>query len=191
VSVVTVGKNGRVYQRRFDHDEARARHAAGETYRALAHAYGVSTTAVERVCDDKVRAQMNDRVMARIYSGVCEGCGKGVTSAEHRRHKRVAGDKRVLCIRCRGIAKRTRLRYDKDGVLVEVCCSSLDCANGERWQTPDSFPGGVKLRDVRPKGIHTFCRACNTRQRRAYRHAHREQETAANRAYRARRKVAA
>ncbi|MFL5864688.1 MAG: hypothetical protein ACJ780_28660 [Solirubrobacteraceae bacterium] len=192
MSVITVGKNGRVYQRKFDWDEARARHEAGESYPALARAYGVSVNAMMRACDPRHKQRIDARRDDYQSNGVCDVCGKtGITSAAHRRQTNPAADGRVLCAACRSLAKRTRFRYDDQGVLVAICCSILDCAHGERWQPPENFPGGVRYRDVRPKGIHNLCRDCNTRTRRKYRRRNREASNAYDRAQRARRKAAA
>lgn len=171
MSVITVGKNGRVYQRKFDWDEARARRAAGESYRALARAYGVSINGMMRACDPRHKQRIDARRDAMQASGVCEHCGKqGITSAAHRRKTSPAADGRVLCMACRSVAKRTRFRYE-NGALVAVQCALVDCAHGERWQPLENFPGGVGYRDVRAKGVHGLCRDCNTRTRRRHRQA--------------------
>jgi hypothetical protein len=195
MTVFTVGKNGRVYQRKFDWDEARARHNAGEGYTALARAYGVSINAVKRVCDPVFKVQMDARREAHIHTGVCEDCGQaGVTSAAFRR-TRPSKHGRVLCAGCGAVEKRTRYRFDKAGTLVAVRCNMADCAHGDRWQPPGNFPRGENAKDLRPGGFHSVCRDCNTRMRRDHRARNREAQAAHERdyrrAYRARKKAAA
>lgn len=57
VSLVTVSaKNSRVYRRKFDHEQAQVRHAAGETVASLAREYGVNWMAVKRVAAEWRRA---------------------------------------------------------------------------------------------------------------------------------------
>lgn len=67
----------RVYVHKFDHANARARHAAGETIAALAREYGVSWQAVKLACDDHERALYSARSVAHMRSGFCRDCGKG------------------------------------------------------------------------------------------------------------------
>lgn len=180
----------RFYVRRFDHDEARRRIAAGETPRTLADEYGVHPKAIYQVLlsPDERRA-----ILARkreLRTTTCEGCGGPAM-------KLVGGkaahnpDGKILCVRCRGIEKTERLRFNALGEVVAVRCSRTACVTGERWQPLDHFPGGVRLKDIRPNGVHPCCRACNTHLRREYRARHREQERAVNRAYRAARRAAA
>lgn len=158
----------RVYVRKFDHDEAVRRVTAGESMREIAQDYGVSHgaiyLAVKRLTDPGFAKAENARVK-RSRTVVCEVCG-GPACALIKAKLVSNPDGRVLCGRCRGVEKRERLRFDEDGKLIAVRCNMRDCANGERWQPPYEFPGGVTYRDVRANGIHSVCRACNTRMRR-------------------------
>lgn len=184
MSAVTVGKNGRVYQRLFDHEEAMRRYQAGETPAALAREYGVSDVAVRRVVVPGVRERMY-AANRRYWQATCAVCGGKVVSNPSRERT----DGRVLCRQCSNAERRERLRFNEHGILVAVRCSMLDCANGERWQPPANFPHGPRHHDVRPGGIHGQCRACNTRSRREYRKRHREAQNAYDREYKARRRA--
>lgn len=180
-------------KRKFDHDDARRRYAAGEGPTALAREYGVSVNAVRYVVNDNDAA--NSRKQSAHYYArhtvPCEVCSTptldlGITSK--RIHNR---DGRILCARCRADAKRERLLFDDNGRLVAVRCTSADCANGERWQSPDNFTRGQRHREVRDGGIHGLCRACQTRARRDHRRRNREASLAYDREYRRRKRVAA
>lgn len=154
--------------RRFDHDAARARYAAGERICDLAAEFGVTGPAVSRV----VTPGAIDRGLEssrRWRTGVCEDCGGPAM--------RIVGSKRnldgrVLCRTCRAKTRRERLRFNNAGELAAVRCSALDCANGERWQPPGNFAAGSRFKDVRPNGIRGRCRACVTRERQLYREKH-------------------
>lgn len=172
-------------QRKFDWDAARRRVASGETIAEVARSLGVSETSVWRILTPERLAADAARTRAWNRSGVCEECGKeGVTSAAFRALKKDrTHDGRVLCARCRGITRRQRFRFDDSGVLVAVRCQAHDCASGERWQPPDEFFGGVRYRDVRPKGFASTCRSCQNRARRDYRGRHRDAENTRHREY--------
>ena len=158
----------RVYERKFDHDEARRRRAEGKTYRELAAEFGVSETAVLRVCNPAAEAKMVISTR-RSLMVPCEVCGSECVRATAAMKARHSPDGRSLCARCRGREKRQRLLFDDAGTLIAVRCSMRECANGERWQTPDHFPKGEYFSDVRPGGIHGICRSCNRAMRRKYR----------------------
>ncbi len=69
---------GQIALRKFDHDEAVARHAAGEAVSALAREYGVSLTAVYRVVDPRVRERMyaqSQKSLERRRMPCKGGCG--------------------------------------------------------------------------------------------------------------------
>lgn len=165
--VVKSAKRNRLYVRSFDYDEARRRYEGGETIAELAHVYGVDPNAVRRA----VVAGEADRQVEmhrRWRTGTCETCGGPAM-------RNVAGkveqnpDGRVLCLRCRADEKRERLRFDDAGELTAVRCAMVDCANGERWQSPRSFTRGSRHREVRDGGIHSQCRKCQTRAKRRWR----------------------
>lgn len=166
-----VPSRGRVYVRRFDHEEAAVRRARGERVADLAAEYGVTERAVVlaiRRLNPEARARDNAYAKAR-RAGVCEVCGGPATRVAARKHDNPDG--RCLCHRCRSNERRERLAFDETGRLTSVRCGSLDCANGERWQPPDHFTRGNRHREVREGGIHEQCRACQTRVRQRYREA--------------------
>lgn len=157
--------------RRFDHDEARARHAAGEKVADLARAYGVTANAIYFVVSPEAR----ERALAysrRWRTGSCADCGGPAMRPTPGSSKQIHADGLTLCNRCRRVRKRERLAFDTNGVLVRVRCTSRDCANGDRWQPPEHFARGSRFRDVRDGGIHNLCRACLTRARQSYRERH-------------------
>lgn len=159
-------KKNRWYIRKFDHDEARRRHAAGETIPDLAREYGVHANAVRYVVTPGAQAEMI-AYNKRRRTTTCEICGG--PAMRHHPAKPALADGRVLCHRCRANEKRERLLFNDAGELVAVRCSNQNCANGERWQPPDRFTRGVRHREVREGGIHSNCRACQTRARRRHR----------------------
>ena len=164
----------RTYVRKFDHDEAAARHAAGETLAALASEYGVTPQGVERAIAhlDPTKWAASLEYSRQWRTGTCEVCNGPAMRLVGTQRIEKNPDGRTLCAKCRGIEKRERLRFDNAGVLRSVRCSALDCANGERWQPPENFGRGTKFRDVRDGGFHTHCRACLTRDRQNYRNRH-------------------
>lgn len=179
--------------RTFDWDEARARYKRGETLKQIADSYGVSDSAVWRMLKPERLAR--DRAAAAKWNEKfrvsCETCGDPCLSVEHPAKAPHNPDGRTLCARCRGDEKTERFLFNERGSLVSVRCVMLDCANGERWQSPDNFPRGSRSRHIREGGIHGQCRACLTRARREYRAAHPEVTAAENkRARDARRKQA-
>lgn len=161
-------------QRKFDHDEARRRYAAGETKAGIARDFGVTRTAVLRVVSPGYRAKQEVR-LAEYYERnrvPCEGCGTPCL-LPHIGGKKKHSDGRALCGRCRADEMIERIRFDENADIVAVRCCLRDCANGERWQPPENFSRGAKFRDLRPGGIHGLCRTCQTRARQQYRLARR------------------
>jgi hypothetical protein len=157
--------------RRFDHDEARALHAAGETVSQLAARYGVSYHAMRLVVNDAALKVWKTYHAAWQRSGVCHDCGGACTREAHPSQ----GAHGVpLCISCAGKRRRTRFT-DVEGVTHAKCFS---CGVAKPL---DQFPGGTSYRDVRTNGIHNACRDCNTALKRAWRDANRERVRAYNR----------
>lgn len=147
----------RVYTRKFDWDEARARHAAGETYSALAREYGVSPTAVAYACDDDARARQHVIASAWQRSAVCRDCGK---TGVHPHHGR--------CQKCAAVASITTVRE-----------STLHCVTCREWKPDAAFPRNRQ--EQHRRGHHTQCRVCTTEQRRQWRERYPEKYKAANR----------
>lgn len=72
---------GYLARRKFDHDDAQRRHAAGEKIAALAREYGVSWTAVARVVDPELRQKMATHCTANLErrrTPCLGGCGARV-----------------------------------------------------------------------------------------------------------------
>lgn len=151
---VTIGRNGRVYRRKFDWDEARRLHTAGVSKTQLADRYDVSLAAVQRVLDPDARAAMRARSAAWQMAGTCVVCGKPGVS-----RKRRDGRKGARCVGCAADAKRTCLRFDELGEIAEIRCYIC-----KAWQPPTAFP--PKFRE---KSNQHRCTACDTTARRAYR----------------------
>lgn len=161
---------GRVYVRRFDHEEAAKRYAAGERVVDLAAEYGVSITAIYRVVTPGAKAR--DVESARRWrTGTCEECG-GPAMRIISSKKEHNPDGRCLCQACRGRASREGVRLDAAGHVAAIQCQLLDCANGERWQPPENFGRGARYRDLREGGFHKNCRSCATALKRLYRATH-------------------
>jgi hypothetical protein len=157
------GKTGRLYERRFDHDEARARHTAGEKILALAIEYGVSETAVSRALDPRRRERDNEATR-RWRTGTCEDCGGPAMRLVGAKLKHNP-DGRTLCLACRSKDRRTAVLVFDNGVVAVKCLTCKD------WLAPARFPKGTRYRDLRPGGFHNSCRTCQTALRRAYREA--------------------
>ena len=191
MSMVTVSrKRARVYRRKFDHDEALRLRSEGHACGKIAAMLGVSEQAIRRVVVPGERERMEAQYR-RTYAGTCETCGGPCLSIRHAGKRDHNPDGRELCQRCRSDEKIERIRFDSDGALTEVRCSSEDCANGERWQPPENFGRGPSHRRFREGGISNHCRACQTAKRRDYRRRNRARERAYDRAYRASRRLAA
>ena len=158
----------RVYERRFDWDEARRRHAAGESLTALAHEYGVSPMAVYYAVNDEARARMAARNGRWVREGVCPDCGTQTTRHNAREDRR--------CRNCSAIAQATTVRDDE-----------LQCVTCKEWKPDDQFPGDRKR--IARRGKHRQCRTCQTKARRDHRHRNREAENAYQREYKARRRA--
>ena len=143
MSLVTVSaKRNRVYPRKFDHDEARARHTGGETLAELAAEYGVSPTAIRRVVDPATRRRMVQRTRRHVMSGCCPDCGQEGTTVVEGRPSR--------CTACSDLARATSVG---DGVLR--------CQRCRGWMPDDMFPKNRSTSRPR-RGRHECCRACQT-----------------------------
>lgn len=150
MSVTFVGKNGRVYQRKFDHEEAQRRYAAGELASALAREYGVTRHAVASVVSDRTKATRRRYEMHVKLAGVCERCSAPTNLAAQRNGSRF----------CRDCASDNQATSVGDGVLM--------CFKCREWKLDDDFPHTVSGA-IRRRGRHSFCRACQTKARQEYR----------------------
>jgi hypothetical protein len=165
-----VAERNRVYVRTFDHEEAIRRREAGESVADLAAEYGVTANAIYLATNPAWRQKQVD-YHREWRTGSCEECG-GPAMRLVGGKKQHNKDGRTLCFRCRSDAKRERLRFDELGALAAVRCVHEDCANGQRWQSPDNFTRGPRHREVREGGIHSQCRSCQTRAKKRYRETH-------------------
>lgn len=157
----------RVHVRKFDYDEARRRHAAGESMRSLAREFGVADQTIKRAIDPVFRKAFDERSAAHNMSGTCELCGKeGVSSAAHRRSSGKY-DGRVVCIKCRGKLRRKMLRLSSEGVLL------VECWGCHEYKPLDAYFPRVARRVAEGKilGRTSLCRKCEAAKRRAYREA--------------------
>lgn len=155
MSKVTVSKvRNRTYERKFDHDEARARRSEGWSYTALAKLFGVSDMAVRRVCDPKVRADMDARTiewMRQNWRIDCRGgCGALVWA--------VPKGRSGYCVQC--LAKRA--------TATDVRPDVLRCTKCREWKPDVLYPKSDRKWTSR-RGRKSWCTACDSAARRARR----------------------
>lgn len=154
MSFVTVGKNGRIYPRKFDHDEARERYAAGESSSALAREYGVTQTAVWTVVSAKgAKWRDSERLKG---AGRCRRCGDPTNAQSVYTHPRSKG----LCTSCANDDQATSVRADE-----------LQCSVCRAWKPDEAFPHNHSER-FRRRTRHGTCRRCLTAARQEYRERH-------------------
>jgi hypothetical protein len=156
MNLVTVGKNGRVYQRSFDHERAQAMHSDGMSYAAIGEQLGVSAMAVARVCNPETRAKIDAKV--REYSErqrrLClGGCGKLVW-----RHGRQGRQRTGYCTAC--MAVLLTAGDERQG--------ELRCTKCRKWK-PDGDFRPIKGRRTR-RGRNSQCRRCEADVRADHRH---------------------
>lgn len=140
--------------RKFDYDDARRRYANGESGIALAAEYGVSSQAVYRAVNDKMRERMDDAASAymRDHRTICKGgCGRLVwtyamahrsgycptcnglrlRAAEHGTEVRYSSPYKCRCDLCRqaaSAAKRARREASRQP-CVHGCGTLVDTIN--------------------------------------------------------------
>ena len=155
--------------RRFDHDEARRLRAEGWTYQQIADKVGVTPTAVQHVVNDESRQRQRARHLEwqrRTKRHPCRGgCGRLVWTTSPTRTG--------YCHRCLTERRTTTVRPD-----------TLQCSKCGEWKPDDDFyrKAGSPIRRDRA----SWCKQCQNRARREWRHAHphnreRDRRTAANR----------
>lgn len=140
--------------RKFDHDEARRLRAEGLFYREIAERFGVSTQAVLRACDPRVRARMDMASAERHRRNrkPCKGgCGRLVWM--HMTGRNPTG----YCIQC--LDTSTSVRE-----------TTLRCSECGEWKPDAEFgwAGRNKARRFR----HAYCKPCQAPTRQAYRERH-------------------
>lgn len=149
--MTATARGARPSRRRFDHDEARARYAAGETPSTLARAYGVSVNAMRCVL---IPADY-ERVQAAGMSGTCIDCGN--RCAKYRTGSPGVSD----VFRCRACWAKT--------IATSVRESELQCIVCREWKPDADFPKN-RNKAVR-RFRHQMCRVCATTERHRYREA--------------------
>jgi hypothetical protein len=154
MSMVTIGKNGRVYQRKFDHDFARELRAEGMTYQQLADHFSVSVTALEIVFNAKIRTR-NRAGTARRNRELREPC-LGGCGALVWRHGAQGRARTGYCPACSGLRRATTVRE-----------TTLRCSLCGEWKPDEAFPlqRAAKARRARAGD----CRSCQTIRRREHR----------------------
>jgi hypothetical protein len=137
----------RVYERKFDWDEAKQRRLAGASVRELAAEYGVSTSMVYYATNARAYARMRSYGAVWQRDGTCVDCGATCTRRAETR-----------CVEC-----ATRLR------ATSVRPSELRCQTCRKWKPDKEFSRGVRRSR---RGRHQNCRSCSTRLRQDYRDRH-------------------
>ena len=134
--------------RRFDHDEAVRRRAAGETVAALAAEYGVTESAiylaVKRATDpgwkERNNAHSRDYQRRTLKTGTCTACGATIWRRPDR-------NPTGLCLRCLGESRR-----------VTVRAAALRCSECGEWKHDQDFPR--RNRSPSRRFRHSVCRDC-------------------------------
>jgi hypothetical protein len=140
----------RVYVRKFDHEDARRRHQAGESISSLAQEYGVSHNAVLLVVSDQARATRRAYEEWQKTAGRCRRCGAPMHIVSFYRGSRF----------CRDCAL--------DNLATSVGDGVLRCTTCREWKPDEDFPRN-RREPKRRRGRHHQCRACCTRRRQEYR----------------------
>ncbi len=156
----------RVYVRKFDWDEARARHAAGQSIAALADEYAVTWNAVHKAITPGAYEQELAHKRKFALTGRCDDCGGPMN-----RLSRYSGT-----TRCKPCADNARANV-RDGRVYCPACAT--------WKPLDHFSPSAQRK---ARGVHGECRACDTARRKAWRQANREHENRVLRERRARKK---
>lgn len=154
---------GRVYKRKFDHDEARFLHSRGASLRDLAEKYGVSQARINQVVNPEVGRRAEERSSA--YRWACPECGAPTQG------------KRKRCRPCANKLRATSVRAEE-----------LQCFRCQQWKPDESYPSN-RQEPVR-RGRHGLCRVCQTEVKREYRKRNPEKTRAYEREYRRRKRLA-
>lgn len=143
------GKRNRVYVRKFDHDEARARFAAGETVAEIARSCGVSWQAVNFV--------VRPAALAR-HQAYYEGWRKATCACGAPCQRAVFRGEEPRCVRCAADGRATSVREDE-----------LKCSRCQQWKPDDAFLSNRHRSSEIRRHRHGLCRPCQTEVRRDYR----------------------
>lgn len=145
--------SGRVYQRKFDWDEARRLRKTGMTYEDVADILGISPMAVYFACNPRSRAQNQMAHAAYQQSGTCEDCGGPCSYNPTRMIKR-----------CRECATAARVTTVRDG--------ELKCSRCQTWLPDRDFHADRSARTEHRRFRNKVCRACATEEKREWRRRH-------------------
>lgn len=140
----------RVYQRKFDHDEARRRYANGESVRRLAERYGVSTTRIYQIVNPAAGERAAEQSSRWMANGTCRDCGG--------RASRHSVNETHRCRACADKANRITVRD-----------TELQCVTCREWKPDETFPFAHNRNTQARRHRHRACRACCTIARRTYR----------------------
>lgn len=133
--------------RTFSYERARKLRKRGWTYREIAELFGVSSTAIYRVCNRQGYERMEANARRWLMSGHCAACGKqGIV--RYSKH-------------CRACHVRTRITTVRE--------KTLWCNGCERWLPDKDFPFNRSEKQEHRRFRHSRCRACNTIEKRAWR----------------------
>lgn len=148
----------RVYQRKFDWDEAQRLYQENVPIAWIAAKLRVTPQAVLRVVRPEVRQRMAD-YHRELYIGkdTCKECGAATNLLAS---KHGLG----LCQTC--AAKRRRFSVRE---------TELHCSDCDRWLPDDQFHHSNDKRSVSRRGRRGICKTCDVRRRKIYRDAHRTQ----------------
>jgi hypothetical protein len=165
--VIGAQARGRTYERRVDHDAIRAQRAAGATYAEVARTHGISDTWAKAICEPEFAADLAERQQQWAHVPCENGCGRKAWKTARR-----TKDGRTLCVTCRSRDNQTRFVRDAEGAVVSVRCRGC-----HEWNAPDEFTRGDGS-----ENIHSDCRTCQTKARKAWREKNRERDRASDRA---------
>jgi hypothetical protein len=156
MALVTVSeKRNRVYERKFDHDQARAMRKAGMSLTALAEHFGVSATSIQRACDPEFRKRMDKRTLKYMRERRVPCKTLGCETLVWTTHKDGSG----YCQDCE-IARRT---------AADERPGELRCTKCGEWKPDEDF----RLRRTQTRrGRKSQCRACENATRNDYRRRH-------------------
>jgi hypothetical protein len=160
----------RVYERKFDWEEAEQLRSEGLSYREIARRLAVTPHAIRRVLVPGERERDMARATAWVRRGTCPDCGASAT-----RHSL---DNNLRCRDCAAKDSATSVRVD-----------TLRCGTCREWKPDNAFSGSRAESPFR-RGRHRQCAECNTKWKREWRRRNPGRDAAIQRAYR-RRKAAA
>lgn len=143
----------RVYQRKFDYDEAKRRRSAGESLTSIAAAFGVSPAAVARATNGRTRAMMDENSRRWLAEhpprDLCE-CGR---------------EKDRRSARCRACWRASLSPVEVVNAAGHVWCTSCNA-----YRPADAF--SYKAANAHRAFRCHLCRHCETRARQDYRERH-------------------